>query len=202
MDMFTRFNSRAVNDRRIDTLIGLAQGITADQQVVQAEAEFLHKWLCRAQMDSSHPVTGNLLEKVAPMLEDGVLDSEEASELLRLLRLISGEEVELDEVSKTSTLPVNQPAPAIEFEGRSFLFTGTCAFGSRRECQEAVASLGGMNAKSVTKKLDYLVLGTYVTDSWAHESFGRKIEKAMEYRDSGLPIIIITEEHWANEAGF
>ncbi|MGB0734007.1 MAG: BRCT domain-containing protein [Pontibacterium sp.] len=202
MDMFTRFNSRAVNDRRIDTLIGLAQGITADQQVVQAEAEFLHKWLCRAQMDSSHPVTCNLLEKVAPMLEDGVLDSEEASELLRLLRLISGEEVELDEVSKTSTLPVNQPAPAIEFEGRSFLFTGTCAFGSRRECQEAVASLGGMNAKSVTKKLDYLVLGTYVTDSWAHESFGRKIEKALEYRDSGLPIIIITEEHWANEAGF
>jgi hypothetical protein len=45
------------------------------------------------------------------------------------------------------------------------------------------------------------VLGTYVTSSWAHETFGRKIEKAIEYRDNGLPLIIITEEHWANEAG-
>jgi NAD-dependent DNA ligase len=60
--------------------------------------------------------------------------------------------------------------------------------------------MGGINAKSVTKNLDYLVLGTYVTDSWIHESFGRKIEKAMQYRDSGLPIKIITEEHWLTES--
>jgi hypothetical protein len=53
----------------------------------------------------------------------------------------------------------------------------------------------------VTKNLDYLVLGTYVTDSWIHENFGRKIEKAMGYRDSGLDLVIVTEEHWANEVG-
>jgi NAD-dependent DNA ligase len=76
------------------------------------------------------------------------------------------------------------------------LFTGTCVFGTRKQCQTAVEELGGLNAKGVTKKLDYLVLGTYVTDSWAHESYGLKIEKAMEYRDSGVPLCIITEEHW------
>jgi len=53
----------------------------------------------------------------------------------------------------------------------------------------------------VTKKLNYLVLGSYVTDSWAHETFGRKIEKAMDYRDSGVPLAIITEEHWAKCGG-
>ena len=58
--------------------------------------------------------------------------------------------------------------------------------------------MGGSNAKSVNKSLNYLVLGTYVTDSWAHENYGRKIEKAMEYRDKGVDLVIITEEHWAN----
>lgn len=53
----------------------------------------------------------------------------------------------------------------------------------------------------MTKTLDYLILGTYVTDSWVHESLGRKIEKAMEYREKDLPLMIVTEKHWANEAG-
>lgn len=38
---------------------------------------------------------------------------------------------------------------------------------------------GGVNASSVTKKLDYLVIGTYVSKTWMHESQGRKIEKTL-----------------------
>ena len=58
-----------------------------------------------------------------------------------------------------------------------------------------------VNAKSVTKTLDYLILGTYVTDSWAHESFGRKIEKAVKYRESGTSIVIMSEEQWLEASG-
>lgn len=136
------------------------------------------------------------------MLSDGVLDDDEAKELMSILQQISGESSELGEVAKTASLPIDNPAPSLTFQGKSFLFTGTCAFGTRKQCQAAVESLGGTNAKGVTKSLDYLVLGTYVTDSWVHETFGRKIEKAMEYRNTGVPLCIITEEHWANEAGF
>ena len=49
--------------------------------------------------------------------------------------------------------------------------------------------------------LDYLVLGVYVTPSWAHEAFGRKIEKAMYYRDErGRDIAIVSERHWMAQA--
>ena len=200
MEIFTRFNRRNIQDRQVDTLIGLSKGITADGKVDQAEAEFLQTWLAQNN-HSQNPVVLNLLSKVSEMLEDGVLDEDESSELLSILHSISGEQAELGEVAKTSTLPLCAPAPDISFSGKAFLFTGTCAYGTRKQCQEAIDSLGGVNLKNVTKKLDYLILGTYVTDSWAHESFGRKIEKAMEYRDSGLPLAIITEEHWANAAG-
>lgn len=201
MEIFTRFNRKNIQDRQVDTLIGLSKGITADGKVDQSEAEFLQTWLVQ-NCQSQNPLILNLLNKVSEMLEDGILDEDESAELLTILHTLSGEKSELGEVAKTSTLPVCSPSPNIEFVSKTFLFTGTCAFGTRKQCQEAIKSLGGVNAKGVTKKLDYLILGTYVTDSWAHESYGRKIEKAMEYRDSGLPISIITEEHWANEAGF
>lgn len=194
---FTKLNRKNIQDRKIDTLIGLSKGISANGEVDQAEAEFLQTWLVQ-NSQSENPIILNLLEKVSETLEDGILDSEESSELLSILHGFSGDKVELGEVSKTSTLPICNPPPQISFAGKTFLFTGTCAYGTRKQCQAAIDSLGGINANRVTRDLGYLILGTYVTDSWAHESFGRKIEKAIEYRDSGSPLAIITEEHWLN----
>ena len=199
--MFTRFNRKNVEDRQVDTLVGISKGIIADDSVNQQEAEYLYNWLIQNRQTSDNPIILNLLNRVELMLSDGILDSEESSELAGILRSISGDKSEIGELAKTSSLPVNDPLPNLELSERSFLFTGTCAYGTRKECQEAVVSHGGINAKSVTKSLDYLILGTYVTDSWAHENLGRKIEKAISYRDSGVPLIIVTEEHWANESG-
>lgn len=201
MNIFTRFNRKAIDDRQIDTLIGLSKGILADGKVNQSEAEFLQSWLVQSRQATNNPIILNLLQKVDSMLEDDVLDAEESAELMSLLRRISGESSALGELAKTSTLPINNPMPAILFEGRYFLFTGTCAFGTRRQCQEVIESLGGVNAKGVTKTLNYLILGTYVTDSWAHETFGRKIEKAVQYREEGMPLAIVTEHHWAESGG-
>jgi NAD-dependent DNA ligase len=201
MDLYTKFNRKSIDDRQIDTLIGIGKGLVADGQVNQAEAEFLLNWLAQSRQSSDNPVILNLLEKVSSMLEDDELDSEESAELLSILQKVTGEPSELGELAKTTSLPIDAPLPVIGFSGSSFLFTGTCAFGTRKQCQQAIESLGGMNAKGVTKTLNYLVLGTYVTDSWIHESYGRKIEKAMEYRSGGLPLLIVSEEHWVNEAG-
>lgn len=40
MDIFTKFNRKNIQDRQIDTLIGLSKGITADGKVDQSEAEY------------------------------------------------------------------------------------------------------------------------------------------------------------------
>jgi len=202
VDIFTKFNRKNIQDRQVDTLIGLSKGVSADGNVNQAEAEFLMSWLVQSRQSTDNPIIINLLERVSAMLEDGVLDRDESVELLEILQRISGDNSEIGELAKTSSLPINDPLPEIEFDGSSFLFTGTCAFGTRKHCHEATESLGGTIAKGVNKSLDYLVLGTYVTDSWVHETFGRKIEKAIEYRENGLPVVILTEEHWLNSGGF
>jgi NAD-dependent DNA ligase len=199
MDLFTRFNRKSIDDRQIDTLIGISKGLVADGKVDQSEAEFLLSWLVQNRQNTDNPIIINLLNKVETMLEDGVLDPDESAELLGLLHKINGEPSEIGELAKPTSLPIDHPLPPVTFEGMEFLFTGTCAYGTRKQCQAAIESLGGSNAKGVTKNLNYLILGTYVTDSWANETYGRKIEKAMKYRDEGVPLVILTEEHWISE---
>ncbi len=200
MDLYTRFNTKNIQDRQIDTLIGISKGMLADGVLVQAEVEFLQTWLVQNSF-TDNPVILNLLDKVDAILSDGLLDKNEAAELFKILQKFTGDECELGELTKTSSLPVNDPMPKLDFPNHSFLFTGTCAYGTRKQCEEAIITLGGSLAKGVNKSLDYLILGSYVTDSWAHESFGRKIEKAMEYRQNGIPLVIVTEDHWVRQAG-
>lgn len=73
MDIFQRFNRKSIDDRQIDTLIGLSKGLIADGKVDQSEAEFLHSWLIQSRQTTDNPVIINLLGKVDAMLEDGAL---------------------------------------------------------------------------------------------------------------------------------
>ena len=138
MEIVTRFNRKKIQDRQIDTLIGLSKGLCADGKVHQAETEFLLSWLIQNQQASDNPLIIHLLEKVSLMLEEGVLDDEESAECLKMLCTLSGEASEIDELGQTSLLSVNEPHPIIAFDGVSFLFTGTCAFGTRKQCQAVI----------------------------------------------------------------
>ena len=74
---------------------------------------------------------------------------------------------------------------------------GSLRSGPRKECERQVHSLGGRCEESVTQQTNYLIVGTFGSRDWAHTSFGRKIEKAVAYRRSGMGLAIISEDHWA-----
>jgi DNA ligase (NAD+) len=72
------------------------------------------------------------------------------------------------------------------FEGKSFLFTGTLSSWTRSEAEKAVEFLGGSVASSVSKNLDYLVVG---------ENAGSKIKKAQKFVTQGK-LKILDENLW------
>lgn len=113
MDLFTKFNRKSIDDRQIDTLIGISKGLVADGKLDQSESEFLLTWLIQSRQASDNPIIINLLDKVDAMLEDGVLDSEESTELLTLLHKITGNPSEIGELAKATSLPINDPMPPI-----------------------------------------------------------------------------------------
>jgi hypothetical protein len=194
-DLHRIYGKARLNDRQINELLGLAHGLIADGKVDQSEVEFLQKWLVANRDVSDNPVTANLLCRVNAMLADGILDNEESTELFETLRKFSGGDFELGEVLKSCELPLDNPAPPIEWFSKNFCFTGTFAFGTRKECEAAVEKAGGKSG-SLNRRTNFLVIGVYATGSWKHSSYGLKIENAMRMKEDGVPIAIVGETHW------
>lgn len=190
-----RFNAARIMDRKVDHLVGLCEGILADGSVVQQEAEFLRNWVANNPEVIGTWPANILFARLEESLADGVLDESEEQELLSLLMEIAG--IHTGQGKTASSLPLCCPQPELAFEGRRFVLTGRFASGSRKECEAMVCSLGGETAKGVSGQIDYLVIGTLVSEQWIHESYGRKIEKAVELRDAGKGVSIVSEEHWA-----
>jgi NAD-dependent DNA ligase len=97
--------------------------------------------------------------------------------------------------------PFDDPAPSIDFAGHSFMFTGKFEFGTRKACQNAVTERGGSapSQKSVSREIDYLVIGSGGSKAWKRGSYGNKIEAAvLSRREHGSPAIV-SEEHWSAE---
>ena len=195
-----QFGGPRLKQRQVDELVGLAAGIVADGVVNQEEAEFLYKWLLGySDLVNQNPMMRPILERVKEMLSDNVLDDEEAQELMEILGRFSGATFELGEVAHSTSLPLDRPVPEIIFSNKQFCFTGNFYFGNRKKCEDRVEECGGRSG-SLTQKTSYLIIGTYVTSSWLHASFGNKISKAVELREKEYPISIISEDHWLQQS--
>lgn len=195
-ELLNQFSKDRLGHRQIDELIGLARGLCADGLLNQLEVEFLQSWLAVNEGIVDNPIVSTLYDRVTTCLEDGFLDDGEHADLFSALTHFSANNLETGELLKATTLPLCDPPPTIAFDGSQFCFTGIFNFGARSQCAKAVEERGG-TCGSLTKKTDYLVIGVYATESWKHSSFGNKIIKATEMRDDGLPISIVSEEHWS-----
>ena len=192
-----RLGGDRITSRQIDELIGIARGMAADGQINQSEVEFLQKWLAANLSISDQPVIRTLYTRVSEILSDSSVAPDEATELLETLNALGTTDFELGEVLKATSLPLCNPAPNLSFAGVRYCFTGTFNFGQRKACEQAVCALGA-DAGSLTKKTNVLVVGMYATESWKHSSFGNKILNASEMRSQGVPISIVSEEHWVS----
>lgn len=180
--------------RAYHELVGLCRGILVDGHVSDEEVVALEQW-CQANPQVVKTWPGDVVaNRVARILEDGVIDEEERTDLKDLLEKLTGQ-VDAN-VDAPTTLPLSDPAPEITVTGNSYCFTGTFAYGRRKDCEAAIQSAGGTISKSVNRSLNFLVIGSRITPAWVHSTHGRKIEAAVAIRDDGYPLHIVSEAHW------
>lgn len=194
-----RRNGARLEDRATSELIGICRGVLADGVVCEQEAAFLLGWIERHEALADEYPFSLLYGRLAAALQDGVLDADEEADLLdSMVGLVGGERRIEGEVgaSLASSLPLCRPAPDVDHRGRIFVVTGTFEFGARADVVNAIAAMGGRVHGNVVQSVNYLVIGAAASRDWAHSSYGRKIEKAVEYRAGGVPIAIISEAHW------
>lgn len=193
------YNQSRRVDRDLAEMLGVVKGVLADGVVTTKEAKKLQEW-CVAHPDVADAWPGSaLVQRLQEVFADGEIDEGERLYLVEVLHdLVGGEAGVLLGSSTPTHLPLNDPPPLIEVPDRVFVFTGRFAFGPRNACTEATKALGGWVEPRITTHTDYLVVGTFGSRDWVQSSHGRKIEKAVEYRDEkGHPLAILGEDHWA-----
>ncbi|WP_342151063.1 BRCT domain-containing protein [Methylorubrum sp. SB2] len=196
--VLNRICAERIDDRQIAEVIGIAHGIIADGVINQSEVEYLQKYLSTREHVTRNPVVRLLKDRVDCVLADGIVDADEATDLMATLTAFAGGDFELGEATKATSLPLCAPAPVMAFRNAPICFTGTFAFGTRSTCEDAVRTLGA-SPGSLTMKTRYLVIGAYATDNWSQSAFGRKIEQAVAWRKAGKPIHIVGEAHWVEQ---
>ncbi|MDH4319916.1 MAG: BRCT domain-containing protein [Desulfobulbaceae bacterium] len=192
------YNRKRLNDRAIDEMIGMARGIVADATVNHQEARVLLAWMVANVSFCEDWTVNSIYRRIHEMLIDGVLDADERQELLGILSAFSGASTLLARENMAAWFPLCQPPPVVEIPTMGFCLTGSFAYGPRRECEAVIEERGGRVEGYITKAVDYLVIGTFSSTDWAHTAYGRKIEKAVEYREKFGRPAIISEDLWAD----
>lgn len=106
-----------------------------------------------------------------------------------------------DEVAAIAESPFDDPQPEITFSEALFVFTGKLSFGSRKEWRQAVIEKGGTVEDIITTSADYLVVGEKGNPQWKRDSYGRKIEKAINFRRNHGKPAIVRESIWKAALG-
>jgi len=192
-----RFNWSRRCEGGKDELIGICRGILADGVLVVEEAKFILEWLNRNAPVRCSFEGKQLYGALSIALKDGKLGAEDESALIDLLlKFVGGMPKRTTDLSYSTTLPLDNPPPAVVIRGNSFCFTGKFTCGSRHFCESRIVADGGAIHKNPTHDTHFLVIGLLGSGAWIHSNSGRKIERAIELRSDGYPIKIISESHW------
>lgn len=143
-----------------------------------------------------------ILASLGPLDKIRVLQIDELSEIHTIGPVIAKEVVEglnarsnfIDKLLKNVEIEKPATLGGGALAGKSFLFTGALVAMERSEAQRIVESRGGVAAQSVTKDLDYLVVGD-------GGGAGSKLEKARRLSSSGGRVKIIGEKEFLKLVG-
>lgn len=192
------FNRARRTERDLSELLGLAKGMLADGVVTEDEAQYLRAW------GENHPDALTvwpmrpLFERLQRHFVDGQIDEAERADLQTLLAALVGGTASLVlGYEAATTLPLDTPAPAIAWgSDQVYVFTGRFAYGTRSDVEREATSRESTCEQKVTRRTTCLVIGSFSSRDWAHSSYGRKIQKAVDLRDSGSALRIVGEDHW------
>lgn len=171
---------------QLKTLQSILENIIEDNVVTEDEVNALVDWMeLNISLKGNYPFDRvfDLLEKV---LEDGVVDDEE----LKML---------LDKFTDYTSPTKSTCSSVGELTNKHFVLTGEFSYGPKSDVSEYIVSNGGVVDDTVKKCTQYVVIGSLGSQAWKNGVYGSKIKKAMELKDKGLDIELISEDDFFNE---
>ena len=188
---------KATND--MQHLHGVLAGILADGIVTEDELRGLSDWLD----EHDHLKTMWPYDEISAIAISAMTDRKISDEEQKLLQAHFSELVrdKKDDVTITNpslleneSLPgICAVCPEISFANACFCFTGASARFKRNELRAVVERLGGRFTNTISKSVDYLIIGADGNPCWAYACYGRKVEEAVKLRKQMCKILLVHE---------
>lgn len=179
-------------------LLGICHGLIGDGALTEREILVLDTWLKNHEDDLAEWPGRVIVERVRAVLADGIITAEEAEHLrMTLDAILGGSTAERAGADGTSTRLPCEDVVELPFTGRAFCVTGAFLYGPRKRVHDAIADRGGLVAPSVSRKVDWLLIGELASRDWLYTSHGTKIEAALKLKQAGHAICIVSEQHWS-----
>ena len=181
----------------MEHLLGMVHGMLADGHLHDMEIKLLATWLsANDELVQVWPASV-VAQRIRDALADGHISEEERQYLTQTLGdLLANDFAETGSATaETTRLPVTDDID-VDVQDAGFCLTGEFSYGTRNACAKLTERAGGIPVDNVSKKARYLVIGSRVSPDWAHTSYGRKIERAVEMQTQGHCIHIISEQRW------
>ncbi len=171
----------------LQNLKKIIEAIMIDNEIGLNEINELNEWL-----DNNNHLIGNypfdkIYSIVKKVLNDGIISSDEINELLSEFN------------NFINPIKENNSNRTFDFQNKIFCLTGTFNFGSKDNIEEKIVEKGGICGKNVTSKTDYLIVGGSGSDAWKFGNYGGKVQKAMELKEKGKNIEIVSEDDFLNQ---
>ena len=176
----------------IDELMGFLTGVASDGVLNDQEIAALSAWLDKHSAIRDTWPASVIIERLAFILEDGVVTEEERADLLKSLQHVTAvnpRSIRFDSSTEVWEDKVDQ----VSLPNSTFCLTGDFVSGDRNSVETMLKLRGASISTNVNKTVDFLIIGTLASRDWLYTSHGRKIEKALLLKREGSGISVITE---------
>lgn len=178
-------------------LHAILAAVASDGEITVEELRGLSSWLSDHEHLKHCWPYDEIESLILSVLKDKMIDQNEHKFLLQFfsefVAVMDNKTIVNPIVHENSLITgVCAVCPEINFDG-VFCVTGTSNRYSRNELAGLIQNMGGTFTNSISKNVNYLIVGADGNPSWAYACYGRKVERAVELRKQGHKVVIVHE---------
>lgn len=186
-----KYTTETLLNRELSNII---KHVLEDGIVSEEEAYSIWFWAEEHSELSGHYPYDRVFDTMCNILEDGVVSKEELNTLKEVLEEVNDPvNVYKENIKDDNLLSL--------FAEKRICLTGEFDYGDKEDVEKVILSVGGILEKTVTKKTDIVLVGNKGSIAWKNDTYGTKVQKAIEYNNSGCSIKIIREEQIISSLG-
>jgi len=161
-------------------LMGIVKGIVSDTRIHAKEAAALYLWMQgHDNLKGNYPFD-KIFAALTQVLEDGILDPKEEKLLFAIFEQFLN--------------PRQTCTCGIPLSGKTCCLTGDFSRGTKADVEKHIADCGSVCIPSITREVDYLIVGGQGSEAWIYGNYGTKVKKALQMQEKGHRVQIVGED--------